>query len=161
MKLIPPRRRLRLWLTTWRFKSNWLWRRTSNSRRQTRKSRLWLPKLFKPFNRPRSTTLCSSIGITRVSNFSSNIFSSILLQWTWRTWTSRQSIKKWRLTRLPRLLLLFPKRMLQGGMVVNLRTLLLMQLVATRLPFNYFPVYQNFLLPFPSLFFIFIFIFLF
>ena len=46
-------------------------------------------------------------------------------------------------------------------MVVNLRTLLSMQLVVTRLLFNYFPVYQKFLLPFPSLlFFFFFFLFL-
>ena len=61
--------------------------------------------------------------------------------------------------RLPRLLLLFPKRMLQREMVMNLRTLLPMQLVVTRLLLNYFLVYQNFLLPFPLYFILFYFIF--
>ena len=63
---------------------------------------------LKPFNKLRSTTLFSSVGIIRVLSFFSNIALSILLGWTWGVWTLRRWTKRWRRTRLlnPQLLLL-------------------------------------------------------
>ena len=48
-----------------------------------------------------STTLYSLVGTSKASSFLEGIWLSILLGLTWRVWTWRRLIKRWRWTKLP------------------------------------------------------------
>ena len=64
-------------------------------------SKLLLLGPLRPSSRLTSTTQCSSVGSLKVLSFCGGTSSSIPLELTCRTWTSKKWTRRWRLMRLP------------------------------------------------------------
>ena len=106
MRPILWRKAPRLWLTISGLNVNWYWRRTGSFKQPRRSLRPSLPGLLRVFSKLTNTILYSLVGTSKASSFWGIISSSIPLELICRTWILKWWTRRWRLMRLPNLLLL-------------------------------------------------------